>query len=120
MTIGVNILNINSIDDVKSLINGAANEATNGAADQVLEIIKNEVHDKIVPILENTVNWVRREVLLRNVGLSNQSYNRRKFLDPLLELTWIQLEYPGNLTHPNQRYKITESGLRLLNLISTK
>lgn len=115
-TIGVNELSVSTIGDIKDLINGA----TNGAADQILKVIQKEVHDKVAPILENSVNWIRREDLLRNIGLSNQSYNRRKFLDPLLELNWIQLEYPGNQTHPNQRYIITESGLRLLNLISTK
>lgn len=109
-------MSVSTIGDIKDLINGA----TNGAADQILKVIQKEVHDKVAPILENSVNWIRREDLLRNIGLSNQSYNRRKFLDPLLELNWIQLEYPGNQTHPNQRYIITESGLRLLNLISTK
>ena len=119
-TNGVNVLNISSLSDLTGLINGATNGATNGAAEQALKVIEKEIHDKVVPILENAVNWVRREDLLANIGLTNQTYNRKKFLDPLLSLSWIQMEYPENQTHPNQRYKITKSGRRLLNMISTK
>ncbi len=49
--------------------------------------------------------------------ISNQTKNRKKYLDPLVEFVWVTMEFPENKTTPNQRYKITDSGARLLKLI---
>lgn len=43
--------------------------------------------------------------------------NRAKYLDPLLNLGWVSQDYPGEKTHPKQRYKITEAGERILKLL---
>jgi len=55
---------------------------------------------------------------LEYLQLSNHTRNRRKYIDPLVEYGWIEIRYPGTPTHPNQGYKITAAGKRLLELIS--
>lgn len=106
----VNLFSISTLDDLIAFINQATNQA--------LAVLDKEVHGKVLDILEETVNWGKREEIFKHLELSNQTFNRKKFLDPLLDIGWIQLEYPDTLTHPNQRYMITETGRRLLSIIN--
>ena len=50
------------------------------------------------------------------MGLSNQSKNREKYLDPLIDIGWVKKEFLAD-THPEQRYSTTKSGLRILELV---
>ena len=54
---------------------------------------------------------------MENIGLSNQSKNRVKYLDKLIDLGWIAKEFPDEVNNPTQRYYTTESGKRILALI---
>lgn len=99
----------NSLEDIIAFSNQASNQAR--------VILNYAIHNKVGDILSQTKNWIKREELFENVGLSNQTANRRKYLDPLIEIGWISMDHPDIKTHPNQKYKITDSGLNLLNLI---
>jgi len=59
-----------------------------------------------------------RQDLVDSMDLTNQSKNRAKYLDPLINLGWVSQDYPGEKTNPNQRYKITEAGERILKLLT--
>jgi ATP-dependent DNA helicase RecG len=98
------------IDDLIAFTNGA----TNGADILLAEAL----HTKVKEMLIATDSWISREGLFERIGLTNQSFNRKKFLDPLLDTGWIEMKYPDNVTHPEQRYKISESGKRLLEIIN--
>lgn len=102
---------------MKDLIN-YSNGASNGASNTALDLINTHIHDRVHNLLLSSTEWINRGALLKTLKLSNQSVNRKKYLDPLLDIGWIQLEHPKNLTHPNQRYMITESGTRILRLLS--
>lgn len=52
------------------------------------------------------------------MDLSNQTKNRVKYIDPLIDSGWVAMEFPNEKTNPNQTYQITESGKRILNLIN--
>jgi len=52
--------------------------------------------------------------------LSYHPKHRKKYLDPLLKIGWVEMEFPDKKTSPNQRYRITESGKILLKLINNK
>jgi ATP-dependent DNA helicase RecG len=114
----VNELIFNDLEDVVAFTNGVTNQATNQAGNQAREIVKNEIHDKIRAILELAFDWTKRSRIFDAIGLTNQTFNRKKYLDPLLDLGWVEMEFPEKKTSPEQRYKTTESGERLLKLIS--
>lgn len=116
-TNGVNSLIFSDLSELVDLCNGATNGATNGAGHTAIELINSEIHNRVEDVLTNAIAWINRGKLLSILGLSNQSAIRSKYLDPLLEFGWLKLKYPDNLTHPRQRYKITESGMRLLKLL---
>lgn len=120
---GSNPLIFRSIEDLNTFINGAGNQAINGvndgASNGVKALLDAELHDKVEELITNAITWIKRDELFASVGLSNQSTNRKKYLDPIIALGWIAMEYPDTPTHPKQRYKLTKSGMRLKKLIDT-
>lgn len=98
----------------------ANNQAEEKIAFQVRTIVEQEIHNRVEEILENTTNWINRKDLFNALNLSNQSLYLKKYLDPLLAIRWLMLEYPDKPTHPFQRYKITPAGERILILLKPK
>lgn len=91
---------------------------TNQATNQARTILINAVHDKVGDILGVLSDWTRRTTIFKQIALSNQTFNRERYLDPLIKWGWVMMEFPEKKTNPNQRYRITESGKKLLNLIT--
>lgn len=117
----VESLIFSSLDDIISFTNQAGNQVSNEVGNEVgneaRKIIEEQIHGKVLDLLEITQEWTKRNEFFEKIGLSNQSKNRAKYLDPLLAFGWVEAELPGKTTSPNQRYKITRSGRRLLNLL---
>jgi ATP-dependent DNA helicase RecG len=118
VTNGANTLFFNNLSEIIAFSNGAANGAANGADQSAISIISNEIHDRVSEILEILLERMKRSEFFDRMKLSNQSRNREKYLDPLIESGWVSQEYPGEKTHPNQTYQITEAGRRILQLIN--
>ncbi|MDZ7847412.1 MAG: ATP-binding protein [Owenweeksia sp.] len=124
VTNGDKNLVFNGLEDVIAFANQATNQATNQAANQAANqaeaIINEEVHERVAEILNALANWKKRAEMFEQVGLSNQSFNREKYLDPLIELGWVTMEFPEKRTSPYQRYRITATGKNVLNLLKGK
>ncbi|HBL72475.1 MAG TPA: transcriptional regulator, partial [Bacteroidales bacterium] len=88
------------------------------ASDQAIALLEMSVHSKVKDLLRFVSTWKSREEILSTIDVSNRSKHKRKFIDPLLNVGWIEMKHPNQLTHPYQQYKITESGKRLLTLIN--
>jgi ATP-dependent DNA helicase RecG len=114
-----NILIFNSLDDIIAFSKQDNDGAYDGVSDGVKEIIEAELHTKVEGLLVGAKSWIKRKDLFAKIGLSNHSTNREKYLDPLIDFGWIQMEYPDNPTHPKQRYKITERGMIVIQLIKS-
>lgn len=97
--------------------NQVTNEATNEISDSIEDILNREVHDRVREILTLLQNRLSRGELFEMMGLTNQSYNREKFLDPLISLGWIKMAFPDKINNPKQTYMITDSGKRVLTLL---
>jgi len=69
-------------------------------------------------MLELLSKRLKREQLFEKMRISNQTKNRSKYLDPLIKIEWIEKEFPDNKTNPNQTYQASESGKKILSLIS--
>jgi ATP-dependent DNA helicase RecG len=113
-----NELLFNSLDDVVLFSNRAGNGVSNGASNQARKIVNEQIHTKVMELLEATQEWITRSEFFQKIDLSNQSKNRARYLDPLINLGWIEAEFPDKKTSPIQRYKITESGTRILDLLN--
>lgn len=115
-TVGAEPNEIKRKSDLKNLTVGA----TVGAGDLAIEIIKSNLNDKALAILKFLTEAKRRLEIFENIGLTNHSFNREKYLDPLVKLGWIELTIPEKPTHQDQKYKLTENGEILYNLIFGK
>jgi hypothetical protein len=114
----VNNLIFNSLDDIIAFGNGVSNTVSNGVSNTAKEIIREEIHDKVKDILEILLAPTKRSDLFKSIALSNQSKNRTKYLDTLINVGWITKEFPDEINNPAQRYFTTESGKRILALIN--
>ena len=95
----------------------ASNQVSNQVSNQANHILEVNLHGKVKAMLGVTEDWKSKEDIFQHIQLSNQHKNRVKYLDPLIEYGWIEMKFPDSKTHPEQRYKLTESGKRLLDLI---
>lgn len=95
----------------------ASAQASVQAKENVMSIIGQHAHDKVIEVLTFITNWKNKEMIMEEIGLSSHHKNKLKYIDSLVKLGWIELQYPDKKTHPEQRYKLTESGKRLLDLI---
>jgi ATP-dependent DNA helicase RecG len=113
-----NQLSFNSVEDIVAFCNQVGNQVSNQVSNQANDVITEQVHAKVKNILSVATTWISSEDIFNKIGLSNQSKNRKKYIDPLIDLAWIEMKYPENKTNPAQTYKITEIGKKVLNLIS--
>lgn len=50
--------------------------------------MQNELHDKVMVVFNILSDPKKRAEILESLGLTNQTKNREKYLDPLLNLGW--------------------------------
>ncbi|MDR0738338.1 MAG: putative DNA binding domain-containing protein [Prevotellaceae bacterium] len=121
----VNNLSINSLEEIIAISNGDSDQAVDQVSDQandivsdkVKTILKEHLHNRVEDILKITNQWIKRGELFNEMNLSNHPKHRKKYLDPLLKIDWVEMEFPDKKTSPNQRYRITASGKKILSLI---
>jgi ATP-dependent DNA helicase RecG len=114
----VNNFIFKSLNDLVAFSNGVNNAVSNGVNNAAKQIIIEEIHDKVKDILKTLIVPQKRSDLFKSIALSNQSKNRAKYLDRLIDLGWIAKEFPDEINNPTQRYFTTESGKRILSLIN--
>lgn len=114
-------LKFNTLEDIINFCDRAGAQAGAQASVQakenVMSIIGQHAHDKVIEVLTFITNWKNKEMIMEEIGLSSHHKNKLKYIDSLVKPGWIELQYPDKKTHPEQRYKLTESGKRLLDLI---
>ena len=52
--------------------------------------------------------------MMEFLSLKGRGYFLRKYLYPALQANLIEQTYPEKANHPNQKYRLTEKGRRLL------
>ena len=93
------------------------NDITNDITNQVRDILNSEVHNRIQEMLMLLQRRLSRTELFEKMEITNQSFNRKKYLDPLLSFGWIEREFPEKQT-TKQTYKISKSGKCILSLLN--
>ncbi|MDD4645942.1 MAG: putative DNA binding domain-containing protein [Bacteroidales bacterium] len=117
---GALVLIFNELDEIIDYGNGVGNGAHSEIGFPAIDIINRQVHERVLEMLEIMTVKIKRDDLFKKMGLSNQSKNRSHYLDPLIRLGWIIKEFPEEPNHPNQTYHITQSGGKILSLITEK
>ncbi len=104
---------INTIGDIVALC-----ELDSGqVSDQVNDVISTVIHNRVPDILNLFLTAKKRIELFGELGITNHSGNRKRYLDPLLGYDWVEMLCPDRKTSPKQMYQTTKSGKRLLKLM---
>lgn len=115
------------LEDVVSFANQATNQVSDyqsvqvsvQVSDQVKNILDRELTDQATDILQSLQNKPQpRKQLLEGIGLSNHSKNKERHIDPLIKMGWVNYTIPKNPKDRNQKYRLTEAGQRVLQLIN--
>jgi len=78
------------------------NEVSNEVHEQVYSILNAVVHDKVEDILTIVQNYSKSKEILEGIGLTNQTKNRNRYLDPLIKVGWIGMLNPEVKRDPTQ------------------
>lgn len=85
------------------------------------QLLRNNLGTHTVEILEMLSDApLSKNEILAALGLTNQWRNKDRHIDPLLSTGWISFTLPEKPNDRSQKYKITPSGKRLLQLITQK
>jgi ATP-dependent DNA helicase RecG len=117
----VNSLIFNTLHDFQFFISAESNQVNNQVSNQVIEMIKSELGEHALDILTllSTEEKTSRTIL-SHVGISKQTKNTRRLLIPLMTIGWVMHTIPDNPTHPNQKYRLTAMGLKVIHSITMK
>ena len=96
--------------------NGVANEETNGVehqvANQVVTQVANQVHPSkpsLTKAQKDIVNFCSvprsAQEILERIGLTNQTFNRKKHIQPLVDMGVLEMTNPENPNASNQKYR---------------
>ena len=107
-----------NIQELNTFLISKSNQAGNQASNQARNIIKEVLNDEVLKILGDLLHEKTRKEIFASVGLSNQTKNRKKYLDPLMEYGWVEMLYPEKATSPNQKYQLTPLGVKLVKLLN--
>lgn len=80
--------------------NGVTNQVTNGVVTE--KTVLADSHKDIVNFC--SVPRTAQEILQR-LGLTNQTYNRKKYIQPLLDMGYLEMTNPENPSASNQKYR---------------
>lgn len=108
-------------DQVNNLVNnqvtnGVANEETNGVehqvANQVVTQVANQVHPSKPSLTKAQKDIVyfcsvprSAQEILERIGLTNQTFNRKKHIQPLVDMGVLEMTNPENPNASNQKYR---------------
>jgi hypothetical protein len=82
-------------------------------------LISREILNESTLILKclSKSNGKRKEVL-NAIGVTNHSFNAKRFIDPLLKMDLIKRPEGVSLQSPNLKYQITSKGKSFLNYLN--
>lgn len=107
-----------TLDDVIAFSNQASDQVSVEVSDQVTHILNEQfgVHVEDVLTMVEARAYSSTDILAK-IGLTKHTKNKRRYIDPLLDIGWIEYTIPENPKDRNQRYKLTASGRKILNLL---
>ncbi|MFA7444458.1 MAG: KTSC domain-containing protein [Flavobacteriaceae bacterium] len=86
--------------------------------DREIEIIKERISESIKKVLIFCQDSKSRDEIFEKLGLYKNTKNHNHHIKPLIEAGWLNLTLPNKPTSKNQKYYTTETGKKLLLIIS--
>lgn len=110
--------NIKSLEDITAISNQASNHVSNHVSNQVRQVLVAQFGSSVLKVFHKLFNHeLSSTEILREFGISKQTKNKQRYIDPLFNNGWIEYTIPGNPKDRNQKYRLTESGNQIVKLI---
>ena len=90
--------------------NQEGNQESNYVSDQENDQEGDEVTASENKILDYCLHPKSSAEILNKIGVSNQTKNYKRHIEPLLEKQWLEMTNPEKRRHRNQKYITTEAG----------
>jgi hypothetical protein len=100
-------------DDQES--NYVSNQESNDVSNQESNDVGNQESDHSMKVLKYCLMPKTRKSILKEIGLSNQTKNYKKHIEPLITKEQLQMTIPDNPKNRNQKYITTQKGKEKLN-----
>lgn len=84
-------------------------------ADEVTNQVTDQVSKQVIRMLEFCKTPRKKREILDHIGLKNDRRCYLRHIFPIIENGWLSMTYPNTPKHPNQRYVLTQTGLKILN-----
>ena len=96
-------------------------ELSNYVGNQVSNQVSNQVDEKVKKALHYCkIQKSRKEILENGLEISNQTKNYKRYIEPLVELDWLERTLPDSPNAPNQKYLLSSKGKLLLEILNSK
>jgi ATP-dependent DNA helicase RecG len=95
--------------------NKESNYVSNQESNQESNDVGNQESDHSIKVLKYCLMPRTRKSILKEIGISNQTKNYKKHIEPLVDKQLLQMTIPENPKNRNQKYKTTQKGKEKLN-----
>ncbi|MDP2363837.1 MAG: transcriptional regulator, partial [Ignavibacteria bacterium] len=94
------------------------------ATGQVTEQVTGQATGQVIQAFERVVLAIggeaKRQEIQDILGLRHRETFLQNYLNPALKYGYIEMKYPKIPNHPNQKYRLTLSGMNLVKKIKNK
>jgi len=99
----------------------ATDQVTDQATDQANEKVGEgatwEVSEEVQKLVQILEKETKLKDLMKSLDLSHRANFKNNYLEPAMKTGVIELKYPEKPNHPNQKYRLTDKGLKLKNAL---
>ena len=113
------IQNINLLEEINSLLSHFSGQVTDKVTDKVKNLISDQFGERaeLILIYLSEIPRKSKEILEELLGVSLQTKNKKKYINPLLTENWIELTNKDNPNDKSQKYQLTEKGRLLVKIL---
>jgi ATP-dependent DNA helicase RecG len=91
----------------------ATGQVSGEASREVSGEVSGEATEEIKRVVLVLIEELKRIEIQNKLGLKSDDYFRVNYIIPALESGFIEMTFPDNPKHPNQRYRLTQTGIAL-------
>jgi len=105
---------VSDVDDLNNLVNSIQSDNWKEMVSKSVSKSKAFFGLKIWPLIQFISIPRSRYEIFKHIRVTNQSKNKSRLIDPLIEIGWLEMTIPDKPNSRLQQYKLTEKGKKLL------
>lgn len=108
-----------TVHNIEQTVNQSITQADNKAIEQPREQVREQVSGQVSGQVQTLIDTIRERAfsiidLQKRLGIKSRRYVREEMIVPAIKGGYVLLAYPETPNHPQQRYYLSEKGLKLV------